>query len=341
MESASGVGRTDGARTEKVGELMREAVETGECPFCGDLGSNKPAFSYDTFEHWRVFYNMSPMPGTAQHIMIVSNQHTLFWHNVIRAARIEYGLIVQRLKDRFGETFTTLMRLGLPEYNSATVYHLHAHFMVPGQAPSIPEEHRPFCHQMRIFSFQAVQEFCAELDILRTIELSDTTGQLKAWPVRLFAFDALRPKGELTGEYGLWDAQYVGADSTIQEGGIALRGFVTPKPGADPWSDEVNDDLAYMIGTIETEWPQSLSVLMRHTPDGLHYDMVTGTTFAPSVHEVNPLTVGLYERIKDAAVQLGKDPLEFVDAVRQSLLWNAAPPRSAVQVKLSNLASSL
>lgn len=167
-EELSGVGRTSGARNEHVAQLMKDAVVDGKCAFCSPYfeeknGERVIALDGRAPRHWKVWHNPSPFDGTDYHIMLAPNEHVLLAADLLSAALYERNLIIEKLQLQFGyASFTEMSRQGKPDFNSATVYHLHYHIVVSSgeaaDAATIPARHLFLIEEV----FAQMKKFAAE-----------------------------------------------------------------------------------------------------------------------------------------------------------------------------------
>lgn len=186
-----GIGRSTGARTAAVKELSERALRERKCPFCSSmLTATSSERMIMRTEHWNVFHNVSPFPGTDQHIMVASHLHVLGFSDLLAEAKAEFFDIIHQLEMQFGYISSSLVvRMGDPSFNSATVYHLHAHVIVSDGKPAteamVNEEHRTIIEALMDMlpehpegSLEALDELREAIDVWRAAQ------QYKAVPIR-------------------------------------------------------------------------------------------------------------------------------------------------------------
>lgn len=167
-DELSGVGRTSGARDERTEELMKEAVKLGKCGFCSPYFEEKNGERVILLEeigeplHWKIWHTVSPYDGTSYHILMAPNRHVMFASELTQDEILERQELVDELRFHFGYvSFSELSRQGDPDFNSATVFHLHYHLVVssgePASVDMIPDFYLGFITELfEVLALKAV-----------------------------------------------------------------------------------------------------------------------------------------------------------------------------------------
>ncbi len=189
----NGVGRLSGARNEAVEAVMERNIAEGKCGFCSprfEETNGQLRIALDLFDHWNVWHSMSPFPGTQQHLMLASKRHVDDINELTDVAWVELKNVIEWLKQEFGYvSYSFLGRWGDGAFNSATIYHLHAHVIVSDGKPASEKMIRD--DYLRIIEavmellpthlrgqHEALDEFRETIDLWRAAQLG------KAVPIR-------------------------------------------------------------------------------------------------------------------------------------------------------------
>lgn len=128
----------DAARTADQREHMASLEERGICIFCEEHVAEHQEHPVEhAGEHWFVTRNAYPYAGTVAHYLIVPRRHVVSFDELPDSAGAELWSLQRMLKDRHAPLATaTVMRSGDMRYNGGSVAHLHAHFVILGDAPA-------------------------------------------------------------------------------------------------------------------------------------------------------------------------------------------------------------
>ena len=124
--------RIGNARFPEQQKQMEDITREGICPFCDEhLGRTHREPIEWQGAWWSITKNDYPYEGASIHYLLIARQHISRLDEVHPEAWIEFGMHLARLS-QMATGGGVVMRWGDMSMNSASVSHLHAHFIVGG-----------------------------------------------------------------------------------------------------------------------------------------------------------------------------------------------------------------
>lgn len=122
----------NGGRSQAYVEILTKINEDAVCPFCPEHLENyhkPPILKRGTY--WTVTPNMYPYENTAHQFLFIVNEHITDSKNLTSDMWAELHTLIQWVITEYKITSGTLiMRSGDMSKTGATVFHLHAQFVV-------------------------------------------------------------------------------------------------------------------------------------------------------------------------------------------------------------------
>lgn len=136
--------RIDNARDPEQERRMRLLAETGQCHFCGDISGKHTAPIIFQNLRWFVVANDFPYEGSVHHYLIVSKAHAKKISDLFLEAQVDLFEAIRWLEAHLNVTgYSMFVRSGDMSYTSATLDHLHIHFLVGVEKPNPGEKDKP------------------------------------------------------------------------------------------------------------------------------------------------------------------------------------------------------
>jgi diadenosine tetraphosphate (Ap4A) HIT family hydrolase len=121
------------SRSAEQSKQMRQAAETGKCPFCHINWTRNKLIKEGEF--WYLMYNLYPYPGQKQHLVLVLKRHFTSFEGLAPEERLEWFSLNEHAMREFNIPGGALvMRFGDLDYSAGTIAHLHSHIQVPDLA---------------------------------------------------------------------------------------------------------------------------------------------------------------------------------------------------------------
>ncbi len=145
--------RPEGARSDTVRSISEADNAAGVCPFCRIVrGEERRDVLYES-PYWLVVPNLSPLPGSDRMLLVISKIHALDLSELPLAAGSSLLEAVIEASAELGiNSFVLLARLGRPDFNAMTVYHMHFQINSSNRLPAtldmVPEAHRNLIEEL-------------------------------------------------------------------------------------------------------------------------------------------------------------------------------------------------
>lgn len=136
MEKGPGFVDQRHAKSSQYAQDLTEIQAQGVCPLCPDVFPGKwhtnPVLN--TIGSWLITRNMHPYAGASEHFLLVGKEHKQEISKLTAQDFFEVLSLAQWATAEFNLPGALLaIRFGESKYTGATVTHIHAHLIVPGE----------------------------------------------------------------------------------------------------------------------------------------------------------------------------------------------------------------